>query len=172
MSPKNDIFHLKWLFIQGTLWIWSCSLACFLFHLFLYLFICCLFIVCLFVVVGEEAVIGSVRESCELIGTNGRHPVILMYSHTPSIHSYALSTTFLIFLRILYVPPIFWHFSDIHSYALSTTFLFLCILFSFVSSTGQGTTGKEVSTFIGVNNELRRFQVRLKRLYFPDGVYL
>ena len=65
-------------------------------------FVYCLF-VCLFVVVGGEAVIGSVRESCELIGTNGTHPVILMYSHTPSIHSYALSTTFLIFLRILYV---------------------------------------------------------------------
>ena len=126
----------------------------------------------LFLLFWEKAVIGRERESCELIGSEGRHPVILMYSHTPSIHSYALSTTFLIFLRILYVPPIFWHFSDIYSYTLSTTFLFLCILFSFVSSTGQGTTGKEVSTFIGVNNELRQFQVRLKRLYFSDGVYL
>ena len=77
----------------------------FLFSLVFFIF--GLFIVCLFVVVGEEAVIGSVRESCELIGTNGTHPVILMYSHTPSIHSYALSTTFLVFLGILYVQPIF-----------------------------------------------------------------
>ena len=137
------------------------------------LFVCLLFVYCLFVCCCWGG--GSYWQCARVMWIDWHQRKTSRHSH---VFSYTIHPFLCIINYLLNIPT--YSLCPTHFLTLFRH-LFLYIInnllipmysFSFVSSTGQGTTGKEVSTFIGVNNELRQFQVRLKRLYFSDGVYL